>query len=79
MRGHYKNGVYRINYINSLHSRFKEWIYRFHGVSIKFLDNYLYWFKWLQYFNEDKEIIKSKNILVPSTTTFVDTKIVLYK
>ena len=38
-----------------------------------------HWFKWLQYFNEDKEIIKSKNILVHSTTTFVDTKIVQYK
>lgn len=75
MRGHYKNGIYHINHINNLHSQFKEWMYKFHGVSTKFLTNYLYWFKWLQLFIEDKEIIKSKNLLVHSTVDFVDTKI----
>lgn len=79
MRGHYKNGIYHINHINSLHSRFKEWMYKFHGVSTKFLANYLYWFKWIQYFNEDKEIVKSKNILIHSTTNFTDTRIKTYK
>ncbi len=79
MRGHYKNGIYHINHINSLHSKFKGWMYKFHGVSTKFLVNYLYWFKWLEHFNEDKEIVKSKNILIYSTTSFVDTRISLYK
>lgn len=79
MRGHYKNGIYHINHINSLHSKFKEWMLRFHGVSTKFLVNYLYWFKWLQNFSEDKEIIKNKNLLVHSTINFVDTKINNFK
>lgn len=79
MRGHYKNGIYHINHINSLHSQFKEWLLHFHGVSTKFLTNYLHWFKWLQLFNEDKEIIKSKNLLVHSTVDFVDTKIQNFK
>lgn len=79
MRGHYKNGIYHINHINNLHSQFKRWMYRFHGVSTKFLSNYLYWFKWLQCFSEDKEIIKTKNIIVHSTTNFVDTRINIYK
>lgn len=79
MRGHYKNGIYHINHINNLHSQFKEWMYRFHGVSTKFLSNYLYWFKWIQIFSEDKEIVKSKNIIVHSTTKFADTRIKLYR
>lgn len=52
---------------------------KFHEKRIEERANYLYWFKRLQYFYEDKEIIKSKNILIHSTTTFVDTKIVKYK
>lgn len=39
MRGHYKNGIY---HINNLHSQFKDWMYKFHDVSTKFLANYLY-------------------------------------
>jgi len=54
-------------------------MYRFHGVSTKFLANYLCWFKWLEFFNEDKEIVKSKNMLVHSTIEFVDTKIENFK
>lgn len=73
---HNMNGIY---HINSLHSKFRKWMYRFHGVSTKFLANYLYWFKWLEFFNEDKEIVKSKNMLVHSTVEFVDTKIENFK
>ena len=79
MRDHYKNGIYNINHVNSLHSQFKKWMKKFNGVSTKFLANYLHWFKWMQCFKNDKDIIKSKNIIVQSTTNFVDTRIVNYK
>ncbi len=41
-RGKHKTGVYHINHVNSLHSKFKNWIRQFNGVSTKFLSNYLY-------------------------------------
>ena len=37
--------------------------------------NYLYWFKWLQFFKEDKEITKIKNFLVHSNSNFVKVNI----
>ncbi|WP_294363771.1 hypothetical protein [uncultured Clostridium sp.] len=37
------------------------------------------WYKWLQTFNNDKEVIKSKNMLIHSIIPFVDTKIIGYK
>ena len=42
--------------INALHSRFKEFIRKMHGVSTRRLENYLIWFSWLENFkrNEDK-------------------------
>ena len=79
MRGHYKNGIYHINHINSLHSKLKIWMYRFKGVSTKFLSNYMAWYKWLESFNDDKEIIRTKNMLIHSVIPFIDTKIKGYK
>lgn len=79
MRGHYKNGIYHINHINSLHSKLKTWMYRFKGVSSKFLSNYMAWFKWLESFNDEKDIIRTKNMLIHSVIPFVDTTINGYK
>lgn len=78
-RGNYKNGIYHINHVNSLHNNLKLWMYKFKGVSTKFLNNYMAWYKWLQYFNDNKEIIRTKNMLIHSTIPFVDTKIKNYK
>ena len=78
-RGHYKNDIYHINHVNSLHSNLKIWLYRFRGVSTKFLPNYMSWYKWLQSFSRDKEVIKTKNMLIHSVIPFVDTKIKGYK
>lgn len=75
----YKNDIYHINHVNSLHSNLKIWMYRFKRVSTKFLPNYLCWYKWLQSFNNDKEVIKTKNMLIHSIIPFVDTKIKGYK
>ncbi len=78
-RGRHKEGSYHINHLNSLHSLFKGWIRHFKGVSTKFLINYLYWFKWLQKFHDEKDIIRGKNILVHSAVPCVDTIIVTYR
>lgn len=78
-RGHHKNGIYHISHINSLHSQFKSWVRRFNGVSTKYLANYLHWFKWLQNYKAEKEIVKAKNVIVHSATRFIDCKIKQYQ
>lgn len=46
MKQHVKQGVYHIQNVNSLHNRLKKWIdYTFWGVSTKYLQNYLGWFR----------------------------------
>lgn len=42
-----KKGIYHIQHVNNFHNRLKKWMERFQGVATKFLDNYLYWFRWL--------------------------------
>ncbi|WP_404988894.1 IS1595 family transposase [Clostridium culturomicium] len=78
MRGYYKNGIYHINHVNSLHSNLKVWMYRFKGVATKFLSNYMAWFKWLQSFSDEKELIRTKNMIIHSVVPFVDTRICSY-
>ena len=41
---------YAINRINSLHARFKDFIYGCKGVSTKHLQSYLAWFQWTEAF-----------------------------
>lgn len=43
-----KKGIYHIQHVNNFHSRLKKWLERFQGVATKYLDNYLYWFRWLE-------------------------------
>ncbi len=35
----------------------------------------MYWFKWLEVFNTEKDTVKSKNLLVQSHTCHSDTKL----
>lgn len=42
-----KKGIYHIQHVNNFHHRLKAWMVRFQGVATKYLDNYLYWFRWL--------------------------------
>lgn len=65
-RGKHKEGLYHIQHINALHSNLKKWMNRFNGVATKYINNYIKWFKWLQIFDTDKEIIKAKNFIVQS-------------
>lgn len=43
-----KKGIYHIQHVNNFHNRLKTWMDRFQGVVTKYLDNYLYWFRWLE-------------------------------
>ena len=38
-------GPYHVQNVNAYDSRLKEWLHRFHGVSTKYLDSYLGWFR----------------------------------
>jgi transposase-like protein len=37
------NGAYHVQNVNAYHSRFKQWLARFHGVATHYLPNYLGW------------------------------------
>lgn len=63
-RGKHKEGIYHIQHINAVHSKLKKWMNKFNGVATKYISNYLYWFKWLQLFETDKEVVKIKNFMV---------------
>lgn len=47
-------GLFHIQNVNSYHGRLKGWLYRFRGVSTKYLNNYLAFFNFL-------EIVKNKS------------------
>lgn len=42
-----KKVIYHNQHVNNFHNRLKKWMERFQGVATKYLDNYLYWFHWL--------------------------------
>lgn len=70
--GRHTDGVYHIQHISAFHSNLKGWIQRFKGVATKYLQNYLYWFKWLQMFSDDKDIVKGKNLMVQASTAITE-------
>lgn len=78
-RGKHMLGIYHIQHINSLHSRLKDFIDLFRGVSTKYLGNYLYWFKWLQYFKDEKETIKGQSMFLHSVSTDVEMTLYDYR
>ena len=43
-------------------------------VATKYLSDYLAWFRWLEYFKTDKDIIKVRNLLVHSHTVHTTCK-----
>lgn len=36
-----------VQHVNNFHNRLKKWMVRFQVEATKYLDNYLYWFRWL--------------------------------
>ena len=43
-----KKGINHIQHVNNSHNCLKGWMQRFQGVATKYLENYLYWFRWLE-------------------------------
>lgn len=74
-KGKKKEGIYHLQHVNSFHSRLKNWMNRFNGVATKYLSSYLAWFRWLEYFKTEKDVIKVKHLLVQSHTSHITTKI----
>ena len=50
--GKSKQGIYHIQHINSYHSNLKVFLYKFKGVSTKYLNNYLVWYNFVEYADE---------------------------
>jgi transposase-like protein len=73
--GKKKEDIYHLQNVNSLHSHLKRWIRKFNGVSTKHLSNYLGWYKYIQFFKNEKEQIKMKNLLLHSNLFYSKTKI----
>jgi len=43
-----KKSLFHIQHVNAYHKRLKQLMQRFHNVATKYLDNYLYWFRYLE-------------------------------
>lgn len=50
---------YHIQNVNSFHSRLKQWMKRFNGVSTKYLQNYMNWFSLLEETKKDANLQKN--------------------
>jgi transposase-like protein len=54
-----KQGIYHVQHVNSIDSRLKKWIgYHFGGVSTKYLQKYLNWFKAKEKLKQSKNFLK---------------------
>jgi len=54
-----KHGVYHIQHVNSTHNRLKKWIdSKFWGVSTKYLQQYLNWFRIKETLKDSKQFLK---------------------
>ena len=59
LKQHVKKGVYHIQNVNSIHNRLKKWIENtFWGVSTKYMQNYLGWFRLNEKLKESANPIK---------------------
>jgi len=47
----YRKGVWNLGAINEIHSHLKTWFTKFKGVSTKYLDQYLAWFRFYKLMN----------------------------
>ena len=70
--GKRKKDIYHIQHINSLHSRLKAFMSDFKGVATKHLQNYLYWFKFIELFKSERESIKIERAYVLSHANYTD-------
>jgi len=68
-----KHGNLHIQNINSLHSRLKKWINDdFYGVSTKYLQNYLNWFRYKEKFKNIDYMVKLTELSLLNTNARVE-------
>ena len=59
LKQHVKQKIYHVQHVNAIDSRLKKWIeYQFVGVSTKYLQKYLNWFKTKEKLKNSKEFLK---------------------
>lgn len=59
LKQHVKQKIYHVQHVNSIDSRLKGWIeHQFGGVSTKYLQKYLNWFKAKERLKKSKEFLK---------------------
>ena len=68
-----KKGNYHIQHINNYHSRLKDFIKKFNGVSTKYLGNYIVWHNFVNFAHDGREnkeeIMLNYAIKYPMTET----------
>ena len=52
---------------------------RFNGVATKYLNNYMYWFKWIELFKTDKDGMKCKRLFIQSHAFYSNTQLKDFK
>jgi transposase-like protein len=66
-KGEYvKRGLYHIQHVNSYHQRLKKWMERFQGVATKYIDNYMFYFRFLELHKKLDNSDKRKSMLLDS-------------
>ena len=71
LKQHVKHGVYQIQNVNSIHHRLKKWIENsFCGVSTKYMQNYLGWFRLIENLKKSPKIL---NDFIAQTLKDTDT------
>ncbi|MDR7001945.1 hypothetical protein J2Y67_004430 [Neobacillus niacini] len=61
-----RKGIYHIQHVNGYHKRLKDWIDRFQGVATKYLDNYLFWHRFLELNKKLPSQDRMKDLLLSS-------------
>ena len=68
--GKRKKDIYHIQHVNSLHNSLKSFMRKFRGVATKHFHHYLCWFKWIEIFKHEKEIVKIQKAYIHSQVTY---------
>jgi len=61
---HVSKSIYHIQHVNSFHSRLKRWMDRFQGVATKYIDNYMFWFRFLELHKKLEHSDRQKKMLL---------------
>ncbi len=68
--GKHMKGIYHIQHINAFTVILKLFYKKFRGVSTKHLNSYLKWFKWIELFKDEKELLKIQKLYVQSQASY---------